>query len=263
MSDLPRPTRAIRQLVERAVREFSLIEPGDRVAVGVSGGKDSLLLVACLAELSQREDRPFTFEAVHLDQRQPGFDHAGLHAAMAALGVPLTVVERDTWSVVKARLEPGQIPCALCSRMRRGILNRWCAERGFSRLALGHHLDDAVETLLMNVFDSRKLEPLKPATPDRDGAVTTIRPLILVEERRIQAWVADVALAPVDCPVCDAWPRSRRRDIKALLGGLDQLGTDSREAIREALYGEGRPAADTGWLQPLAQRDAPPASRRA
>ncbi len=229
------PTNTILALARQAMRDFGLIEPGDRVAVGMSGGKDSALLYATLREL-QRAEFDFELVAVHLDQRQPGFDRDGFDAQMAWLDATLEVVEEDTHSVVQAQLQPGQIPCSICGRLRRGILNRWAAEHGFTKLALGHHLDDALETFLLNLLYGRRLDPLKPATPSREGAVTTIRPLVLVEERKIEAWVVARQAPTVACPVCDTYPDSRRRDLKHLLSGLSELGADPRASVRAALY---------------------------
>lgn len=237
------PSRAVMRLIERAVSDFALIAPGDRVAVGVSGGKDSLMLLAALTELSRREDLRFELGAVHLDQHQPGFDRAGFDAALARLGATCEIVSEDTWSVVSEKLRPGQIPCALCGRMRRGILNRWCADNGYNKLALGHHLDDAVETFLLNLLFGRRLDPLKAATPASEVAVTTIRPLILVEERKVEAWVAEHAIPTIPCPVCDTFPDSKRRDLKAVVADLARVQPDILASVRQALYGAPASAA--------------------
>lgn len=233
------PSKAVLGLVARAVRDFELIAPGDRIAVGVSGGKDSLLLAVVLRALARRADLDFTYELVHLDQHQPGFERARFDAALAGLGFDCTVVSHDTWSVVSSQLRPGQIPCALCGRMRRGILNEWCAAHGFTKLALGHHLDDAVETFFLNLLYGRRLDPLKPATPSASGEVTTIRPLILVEERRVRDWVARHTIDAVPCPVCDRVPDSKRRDLKALVEGFRAMQPGVDASVREALYGRG------------------------
>lgn len=234
---LPRPSRAVMKLVERAVFDFELLEEGDRVAVGLSGGKDSILLACVLRELTLRDDLDVTWHGVHLDQHQPGFDRETFERTLERLEIPYTVVSEDTHSVVQSQLEPGQIPCALCSRMRRGILNRWCTDNGFTKLALGHHLDDAVETFFLNLLYQRRLDPLKAVTPSREGP-TTIRPLILVEERKIEGWVVDADIDVVDCPVCDDFPGSRRRELKELFRGLGELGgqVDLHASVREALY---------------------------
>ena len=222
--------------MRQAIRDFSLIVPGDRVAVGVSGGKDSLMLAAGLAWLQRAEDMAFEMTLVHLDQKQPGFDRARFDRALAQLGLGCEVVEQDTHSVVQAQLKPGQIPCAICGRMRRGILNAWCAERGWNKLALGHHLDDAIETFLLNLFYGRRLDPLKPATPASQVEVTTIRPLILIEERKVAAWAVTHEVPLVACPVCDTVPESRRRDLKEMLRHFGSIHPDLHGSIRSALY---------------------------
>ncbi len=243
LADAPVPTasRAVLAQVERAIRDFDLIRPGDRVAVGISGGKDSLLLAVTLRELARRRDRPFELGFVHLDQHQPGFARAQFDAVTARLGLEVEVVSADTWSVVEAELRPGQIPCALCGKLRRGVLNRWCAERGYTRLALGHHLDDALETFLLNLLFQRRLERMAPARAAERVPVTVIRPLILVEERKIRAWVAQHGLEPVPCPVCDKTPESSRRDLEQVLVTLRGIRPDLDEALRDALYGAARP----------------------
>lgn len=228
--------KGVLRLVERAVRDFALIEPGDRVAVGISGGKDSLLLAMVIRALAARSDFDFEWTAIHLDQHQPGFDRAGFDRTCAALDLPVQVISADTWSVVSSQLAPGQIPCALCGRMRRGILNDWCVANGFNKLALGHHLDDAIETFFLNLLYQRRLDPLKPATPTADGAVTTIRPLILVEEQAIRDWVARHQVLPIACPVCDPFPHSRRRDLKQVLDEFRRLQPQLAASVRGALY---------------------------
>lgn len=231
------PSKAVRSLVSRAVREFSLIEPGDRVAVGISGGKDSLLLFNALRDLQRRADLPFEMEAVHLDQHQPGFARETFNRSLAALEIDCAIASEDTWSVVSNKLKPDQIPCALCSRMRRGVLNQWCVTNGFNKLALGHHLDDAIETFFLNLVYGRRLDPLKPATPSERTGVTTIRPLLFVEEAKVKAWVAAHDVEVVPCPVCDSFPASRRRDLKGLISDFRVLHPGVGESVRSALYG--------------------------
>lgn len=230
-------SKPVLKLVRQAILDFGLIEPGDRVAVGMSGGKDSLLLACVLTELSRHSEMEFSVHPVHLDQRQPGFDRVRFNEALALLGLECEVIERDTHSVVQSQLAPGQIPCALCSRMRRGILNDSCAERGYNKLALGHHLDDAIETFFLNLLYGRRLDPMKAATPTDNGKVTTIRPLILLEERKVVSWVEDWGIPTVACPVCDTFPASKRRDMKELLDGFAAMQPGMRESVRAALYG--------------------------
>jgi tRNA 2-thiocytidine biosynthesis protein TtcA len=229
-------TKPVVQLVRQAVFDFDLIEPGDRIAVGMSGGKDSFMLAIALRELSRHGDLDFHFQPIHLDQNQPGFDRETFERALSTLELDCTVIDRDTHSVVQSELQPGQIPCSLCSRLRRGILNDFCRTHGFDKLALGHHLDDAVETFFLNLFFGRRLEPLKPLTPTDDGTVATIRPLLLVEERKIEGWVSDHGVPTVDCPVCDSFPESRRRDLKQLLADFSAVHGEVHASVRQALY---------------------------
>lgn len=237
MLEAVRVPKTIIALAREAVRNFALIEAGDRIAVGISGGKDSLLLAATLAELQRHDDLDFEMTLVHLDQNQPGFDREGFQRALDRIGHECHVIDKDTHSIVQSLLKPGQIPCSICGRMRRGILNQFCADNGFTKLALGHHLDDAVETFFLNLFFGRKLEPLKAATPASAVEVTTIRPLILVEERKIIAWVEEQGVPTVACPVCDTFPRSQRRDIKEMVAEMQARHPQMHESVRTALYG--------------------------
>jgi tRNA 2-thiocytidine biosynthesis protein TtcA len=232
----PALSQPVMQAVEACVRRFELLPDGARVAVGISGGKDSAALWVAMRALQARQDFRFELGAVHLDQHQPGYQKERLDALCARLDIPLQVVSEDTWSVVSSQLEPGQIPCALCSRMRRGILNRWCAEQGFDVLALGHHLDDAIETFFLNLFFRRQLEPLKPATPADRWPVRTVRPLLLVEERRIVTWVERTGLVPAPCPVCDGIPDAQRRLQGELLQQMRALHPGLDASVRDALY---------------------------
>lgn len=230
-----RPPKAVMKKVTRAVHDFAMFEGDCRVAVGISGGKDSLLLLQVMRALAMRSDMSIEVTAVHLDQGQPGFDTAGLHAAVDALDVPLTVIDRQTWPIVSSQLDQGQIPCALCSRMRRGVLLDWCSTEGMTHLAIGHHLDDAIETFFLNLFFQRKLEPMKPVTPSESG-VRTVRPMILVEEAQVIDWVARAGLTPIGCPVCDGFPRSSRRDVGALLATMRAQHDGLVDSVRDALY---------------------------
>lgn len=235
------PSSSVMKWVHEAVRRFHLIEDGDRVAVACSGGKDSLLMIAALVALRRREDYHFELQVIHLDQQQPGFDRAGFESSVAKLGVHCEVITRDTWSVVEAQRKPGQIPCAICGRLRRGILNQWCAEHGFNKLALGHHLDDALETFMLNLLFGRRLDPLKPITPASELPVSTIRPCLLIEERKIKAWIEQSGLSPIPCPVCDSFPDAKRRDLKGLIQGLSEAQPEVYASVRDAIYGERSP----------------------
>ena len=235
------PSQAVMKRVHEACQRYQLIEREDRVAVGYSGGKDSLMMITALLALQRRADYDFEMQVIHLDQHQPGFERAQFNANLEVLGVQCENISRDTWSVVQRQLKPGQIPCAVCGRLRRGILNQWCADQGYNKLALGHHLDDALETFMLNLLFGRKLDPLKPITPASSVEVSTIRPCLLVEERKIRAWVEQNGLAPVPCPVCDSFPDAKRRDLKQLLQGLSEAQPELYDSAREAIYGERTP----------------------
>ena len=232
------PSSPIMSSVDEAVRRFGLIQPGDKVAVGYSGGKDSLLQIVALRALQRRSDYDFELQVIHLDQKQPGFNMPGFQANLERIGESCILIERDTWSIVEEQRKPGQIPCAICSRLRRGILNRWCAENGYNKLAIGHHLDDAIETFFLNLLFGRRLDPLKPLTPASEHDVATIRPCLLVEERKIRAWVEQSGIQPIACPVCDSFPDAKRRDLKGVIQGLSQAQPEIYASVREALYGE-------------------------
>ena len=232
------PSQTVMKLVHEACQRFKLIEKGDRVAVGCSGGKDSLMMIVALLALQRRDDYDFELQVIHLDQHQPGFQRMQFNATLDALGVNCEVISKDTWSVVEQQLKPGQIPCAVCGRLRRGILNQWCAEHGFNKLALGHHLDDALETFMLNLLFGRRIDPLKPLTPASDLPVSTIRPCLLVEERKIISWLDQSGLAAIPCPVCDSFPDAKRRDLKTLLQGLGDAQPELYASVREAIYGE-------------------------
>lgn len=230
------PSRAVRDLTAECIERFGLIAPGDRVAVALSGGKDSWQLWSVLLALRAERRIDCELVPVHLDQHQPGFDRAGFEAACAAFEARCVTVSEDTWSVVEAKLRPGQIPCALCSRMRRGVLNRWCEEQGMDKLALGHHLQDAIETTLMNLLFGRRLEPMTPLRRGDRTEVAVIRPLLLVEEGKIRGWASQHAVPVVPCPVCDPLGDARRAQLGALLDGLRAQQPELDDAFRAALY---------------------------
>ena len=241
LKDQPLLSSTMIKLLTTCVRQYQLIENKDRIAVGYSGGKDSLLLIYALLTLQKRDDFNFEMEIIHLDQHQPGFARDRFNQILNTHNLKCTVISKDTWSVVKENRKTGQIPCALCSRMRRGILNQWCADNGYNKLALGHHLDDAIETFMLNLLFGRRLDPLKPATPSSTHNVTTIRPLLFLEERKIESWMKMYQLQAIPCPVCDSFDDAKRRDLKGLIQGFAQTQTEIYQSIREAIYGQKSP----------------------
>ncbi len=230
------PSRAALALTAECIERFGLIEKGERVAVGLSGGKDSWLLWSTLQTLRSQGQLDCELTAVHLDQHQPGYDRETFEAACRQFDCDCEIISEDTWSRVEAALKPGQLPCAVCSRLRRGVLNRWCAETGHHKLALGHHLQDALETLLMNLLYGRRLEPMAPLRRGDRTAVATIRPLLLVPEAKVKAWVEQHGVLVVPCPVCDNQEGAKRAEIGLWIDGLRQRQPFLDDAVRAAIY---------------------------
>ncbi len=260
------PSRAALALTAECIERFGLIAKGERVAVGLSGGKDSWLLWSALQTLRGLGRLDCELTAVHLDQHQPGYDRATFEAACRQFGCDCEIVSVDTWSRVEAALQPGQLPCAVCSRLRRGVLNRWCDETGHHKLALGHHLQDALETLLMNLLYGRRLEPMAPIRRGDRTEVATIRPLLLVPEAKVKAWAEQHRVLVVPCPVCDNQEGAKRAEIGLWIDGLRLRQPFLDDAVRAAIYrsdvperlGVHRPAAEgdcavrsdaEAWLQ--------------
>ena len=202
-------------LVRRCVEDYHMIEPGDRVAVGVSGGKDSLLTLAALARLREFYPVPFTVEAITLEMGMPGMDFGGVAELCQALEVPYTRIQVPVYQILfEERREKN--PCSLCAKLRRGSLNTALTERGIHKIALGHHYDDAVETLLMNLLFEGRIGCFQPVTYlDRTG-VTQIRPLLYCHEDDIRrvAWREELPIVHNPCPM-DGY--SKREDMKTFI----------------------------------------------
>ena len=220
-------------VVRRAVDDYGMIEAGDRVAVGVSGGKDSMLLLAALNHLRSYYPKPFALEAVTIELGFPGMDFAPVAALCEQLGVPYARVKTDIKEVVfDVRQESN--PCSLCAKMRRGALSNTIRERGISKLALGHHSDDAVETFLMSLLFEGRLSCFRPVTYlDRSG-VTQIRPLVYAGEQKIANVAAALALPVVENP-CPQDKASKRYEIKKLLGAMSAEYPDMKSKIFGAM----------------------------
>jgi len=205
------------RLVGHAISEFAMIERGDRVMVCLSGGKDSHALLDILLGLKQRAAFDFSIVAVNLDQKQPGFPADVLPAYLAGRGVEFRIEEQDTYSIVKRLVPEGQTMCSLCSRLRRGALYRVATELGATKIALGHHRDDIVQTLFMNMFFGGRLKAMPPKLVSDDGRHVVIRPLARVAEVDLERWAAHRSFPIIPCTLCGNQADLQRVRMKAML----------------------------------------------
>jgi tRNA 2-thiocytidine biosynthesis protein TtcA len=225
----------IRGLVGKAITDFGMIAEGDRVMVCLSGGKDSYTLLDMLLSLQRAAPVSFEIVAVNLDQKQPGFPAHVLPAYIASLGVPFHVIEQDTYSVVRRVIPEGRTQCGLCSRLRRGALYRFAREQGFTRIALGHHRDDLVETLFLNLFHGGRLKAMPPKLLSDDGANVVIRPLCYVPEREIVRYARGRGFPIIPCTLCGSQPNLQREAIARMLADWDREAPGRVESIFNAL----------------------------
>ncbi len=210
-------SKRLHREVGRAVADFNMIEAGDKVMVCVSGGKDSYALLDILISLKKRAPVDFDIVAVNLDQKQPGFPEHVLPNYLRAAGVPFHIEEQDTYAIVKKLIPEGQTLCSLCSRLRRGILYRVAGELGATKIALGHHRDDMVVTLLMNMFFGSRLKGMPPKLVSDDGKNIVIRPLAYVAEDDLQRWAEHRQFPIIPCTLCGSQSNLQRVQIKAMI----------------------------------------------
>ncbi|WP_029718607.1 MULTISPECIES: tRNA 2-thiocytidine(32) synthetase TtcA [Rubrivivax] len=210
-------SKRLHRLVGQAIGDFNMIEAGDRVMVCMSGGKDSHALLDIL--LSMRERAPIDFEivAVNLDQKQPGFPAEVLPTYLKSRGVEFRIEEQDTYSIVKRLVPEGQTMCSLCSRLRRGVLYRVASEIGATKIALGHHRDDMVVTLLMNMFFGSRMKGMPPKLVSDDGRHVVIRPLAYVAETDLERWAEHRAFPIIPCSLCGNQENLQRVQIKKMI----------------------------------------------
>jgi tRNA 2-thiocytidine biosynthesis protein TtcA len=221
--------------VGRAIGDHGLIESGDRIMVAMSGGKDSYALCVLLEALQKRAPIRFDLVAVHLDQGQPGYDGAPLRDWLAADGVPHKILHENTYAVVTDKIPEGKTYCSLCSRLRRGILYRAAGELGCNKIALGHHRDDALETLLLNLFFGGKLATMPPKLTSDDGRFVVIRPLAYVAEADLAAFAAERRFPILPCKLCGSQDEAQRKQMKALLTELEEKHPNLRATMLAAL----------------------------
>ncbi len=212
-----------------------MIAPGDRVMVCLSGGKDSYTLLDILLSLQRSAPVDFEILAVNLDQKQPGFPEHVLPEYLTALGVPFHIIEQDTYSVVKRVIPEGRTLCGLCSRLRRGALYRFAAENGITKIALGHHRDDIVETLFLNLFFGGRLKAMAPKLLSEDGRHIVIRPLAYVAERDIERYARGRQFPIIPCKLCGSQDNMQRVAIKKMLATWERAHPGRTESIFSAL----------------------------
>jgi tRNA 2-thiocytidine biosynthesis protein TtcA len=225
----------IRGLVGKAIADFQMITEGDRVMVCLSGGKDSYTLLDILISLQRSAPVRFELLAVNLDQKQPDFPADVLPRYLEALGVQYKIIEQDTYSVVKRVIPEGKTMCGLCSRLRRGALYRFASENGITRIALGHHRDDIVETLFLNLFFGGRLKGMAPKLRSDDGRHSVIRPLAYVAERDIERYARAREFPLIPCTLCGSQENMQRQEIKKMLHEWEQRYPGRTESIFSSL----------------------------
>lgn len=227
--------RAIARALGKCIADFDLVTEGDRVMVCVSGGKDSYTLLHMLERARRRSPVRFEIVAVHLDQGHPGYDGAPLAEWLRAQGFEHRIVREDTYSIVVDKIEAGTTYCSLCSRLRRGVLYNLAQELGCSKIALGHHRDDALETLLMNLMFTGSLKAMPPKLVSDDGRNVVIRPLLYASESAIAEYAALMEFPILPCDLCGSQDDLMRKQVKKLLGDLETLAPRARESMLGAL----------------------------
>jgi tRNA 2-thiocytidine biosynthesis protein TtcA len=237
-----KPSRTLKRLgaqlrgaVGRCIDDYRMIAAGDRVMVCLSGGKDSFTLLDILLSLQRSAPVRFELLAVNLDQKQPDFPAHVLPAYLEARGVPYRVIVQDTYSVVKRVVPTGRTMCGLCSRLRRGALYRFATENGITKIALGHHRDDIVETLFLNLFFGGRLKAMAPKLLSDDGRHVVIRPLAYVAEREIARYARGRDFPLIPCKLCGSQENLQRVAVKRMLAGWEQEFPGRTESIFSAL----------------------------
>jgi tRNA 2-thiocytidine biosynthesis protein TtcA len=227
--------KRLRRLVGHAIEDFNMIEDGDQVMVCLSGGKDSYVLLDILLSLQKHAPVNFKLIAVNLDQKQPGFPEHLLPQYLESIGVPYHIVEQDTYSVVRRIIPEGKTTCSLCSRLRRGILYGTAEALGATKIALGHHRDDILETLFLNMFHGGTLKAMPPKLLSDDGKHIVIRPLAYCREKDLAAYAKIKAFPIIPCNLCGSQPNLQRQAIKEMMRAWDKQFPGRLEAMFRAL----------------------------
>jgi tRNA 2-thiocytidine biosynthesis protein TtcA len=233
--------------IGQAIADYNMIEAGDVVMVCCSGGKDSFALLRLLMEMRERAPVDFRIIAMNLDQRQPGFPAEVLPAYFESIGVEYRIVTEDTYSIVREKIPEGKTTCSLCSRLRRGIIYRTASELGVTKIALGHHREDMMETLLLNMFFGGKLKAMPPKLRSDDGKHVVIRPLVYCAEKEIAKYARAMEFPIIPCSLCGSQETAQRKQIKALLseweiahpGRVESIATAIRNVVPSHLADSG------------------------
>src|SRR5210317_2352482 len=227
--------KRLRREVGQAIEAFNLIEEGDRVMVCLSGGKDSFTLLDILMSLQKSAPVHFDLVAVNMDQKQPGFPEHILPAYLDKLGIEYHIIEKDTYSVVKSVIPEGKTTCGLCSRLRRGTLYGFADEIGANKIALGHHRDDIIETLFLNMFHGGSLKAMPPKLRSDDGRHVVIRPLAYCSERDIARYASARRFPIIPCNLCGSQENLQRKKIKRMLADWSRENPGRIESIFAAI----------------------------
>ncbi|MBX3680456.1 MAG: tRNA 2-thiocytidine(32) synthetase TtcA [Rhodocyclaceae bacterium] len=227
--------KKIERSVGEAIADFNMIEDGDTVMVCMSGGKDSYSLLSALMALRSRAPVTFRLIAMNLDQKQPGFPEDVLPGYFESVGVDYRIVTEDTYSIVKDKIPEGKTTCSLCSRLRRGIIYRTARELGATKIALGHHRDDIIETLFLNMFFGGRIKAMPPKLLSDDGQHMVIRPLAYCAERDLARFARGMAFPIIPCNLCGSQENAQRKQIKAMLESWQSLYPGRVESIFTSL----------------------------
>jgi tRNA 2-thiocytidine biosynthesis protein TtcA len=225
----------LRGLAGKAIEDYRMIEAGDRIMVCLSGGKDSYTLLDLLRSLQRSAPVDFELIAVNLDQKQPGFPAQVLPQYLTSIDVPFQIIEQDTYRVVKRLIPEGKTMCSLCSRLRRGALYHYAAEHGITKIALGHHRDDIIETLFLNLFHAGRLKAMAPKLASENGRHIVIRPLAYISERDIARYARGMNFPLIPCSLCGSQPNLQRTAVKAMLASWEREHPGRVESIFTAL----------------------------